>query len=102
MTAADVRRALTRIAHEIIEHNRGLEHVALVGLQTGGAPLARRLAAGPEGSQGGAGPMSSLDVALYRGDNGLPPLPPEAGENNAFAACGRVRVHVRGRPFTGT
>ncbi|MGH9073856.1 MAG: bifunctional pyr operon transcriptional regulator/uracil phosphoribosyltransferase, partial [Acidimicrobiales bacterium] len=45
MSAADVQRALTRIAHEVMERNQGLLDLALVGLQTGGVPLSRRLAA---------------------------------------------------------
>ena len=44
MDAEDLRRAITRIAHEIVEHNQGLDGVVLVGLQTGGVPLAGRLA----------------------------------------------------------
>ncbi|MDQ1397079.1 MAG: pyrimidine operon attenuation protein / uracil phosphoribosyltransferase, partial [Acidimicrobiaceae bacterium] len=44
MSADDLRRAVTRIAHEIVERNQGLHDIVLVGLQTGGAPLARRLA----------------------------------------------------------
>ena len=44
MDAEDLRRAVTRIAHEIVERNHGLEGVVLIGLQTGGVPLARRLA----------------------------------------------------------
>ena len=43
MDAADLRRAVTRIAHEIVERNHGLDGVTLVGLQTGGVPLAHRL-----------------------------------------------------------
>jgi len=45
MDDADVRRALRRIAHEIIERHRGLEDVVVLGIHTRGAPLARRLAA---------------------------------------------------------
>ena len=40
----DLRRAITRIAHEVVEHNHGLEHVIIIGLQTGGLPFASRLA----------------------------------------------------------
>ncbi len=43
MDADDLRRAVTRIAHEIVERNHGLDAVALIGLQTGGVPLAHRL-----------------------------------------------------------
>ena len=60
MTASDVRRALTRIAHEVIERNRGLGEVALVGLQTGGAPLAVRLAA-----QDPNPPLADLESGRY-------------------------------------
>ena len=45
MSAADVHRAITRMAHEIAERNRGLQHVVLIGLQTGGVAVAERLAA---------------------------------------------------------
>ena len=44
LSAADVQRALTRMAHEIVERNGGIEDVVLVGLQTGGIPLATRMA----------------------------------------------------------
>ena len=44
LSAADVQRALTRMAHEVAERNGGLDDVVLVGLQTGGVPLARRMA----------------------------------------------------------
>ena len=44
LTAADVQRALTRMAHEVVERNGGLDDVVLVGLQTGGVPLAGRMA----------------------------------------------------------
>ena len=46
MSAADVHRAITRMAHEIAERNRGLQHVVLIGLQTGGVGIAERLAGG--------------------------------------------------------
>ena len=45
MDADGIRRALVRIAHEILEKNRGVEHVVLVGIRTKGVPLARRIAA---------------------------------------------------------
>jgi pyrimidine operon attenuation protein / uracil phosphoribosyltransferase len=101
MTAADVRRALTRIAHEVIERNRGLERVALIGLQTGGAPLARRLAAILEEIEGTAVPMGSLDVAFYRDDIGLRPVLPEAVTSIDFEVSGRVVVMVDDVLFTG-
>ena len=53
---AEIRRALTRIAHEIIERTRGAQDVVLLGIPTRGVPLARRLAAGLEQVEGQPGP----------------------------------------------
>ncbi len=101
MSPADVGRALTRIAHEVIERNRGLDRVALIGLQTGGAPLARRLASILEEIDGTAVPLGSLDVAFYRDDIGLRPVLPEAVTNIDFEVSGRVVVLVDDVLFTG-
>ena len=61
----DVRRATTRMAHEIIERNRGLDRVVLVGLQRGGVWLAYTL--GEEIARiGQPVPVGSLDISLYR------------------------------------
>src|ERR1700757_2358725 len=79
MDAADLRRAVTRIAHEIVERNHGLGDVALIGLQTGGVPLAARLRDALRTIGDGADvPLGSLDVAFYRDDIGLRPVLPEA------------------------
>jgi len=59
MSAEDVRRATTRMAHEIAERNRGLQHVVLIGLQTGGVGIAQRLA---EGGRVLVGLGTALDV----------------------------------------
>ena len=61
LTPEDVQRALTRIAHEIVERNRGLEDVVVVGLQTGGVPLAFRVAQVLEEMEGTAVPVGMLD-----------------------------------------
>jgi pyrimidine operon attenuation protein / uracil phosphoribosyltransferase len=68
MDAEEIRRALTRVAHEIVEKNRGTEQVSLVGIQTKGAPLARRLAGIIERVEGSAVPVGTLDITLYRDD----------------------------------
>jgi pyrimidine operon attenuation protein/uracil phosphoribosyltransferase len=68
MDADDMRRALVRIAHEIIEKNKGAERVALVGIRRRGVPLADRLAAAIERIEGVAVPTGTLDIALYRDD----------------------------------
>jgi len=76
MSADEIRRALTRISHEIIEWNQGTEGLVLVGLRTRGAPLARRLAALIEEFEGKPVPAGELDITLYRDDVALRgPLP---------------------------
>ncbi len=68
LDADDVRRALVRIAHEIVEGNGGTDALVLVGLRTRGVPLARRLAALIEQHEGAAPPVGSLDITYYRDD----------------------------------
>jgi pyrimidine operon attenuation protein / uracil phosphoribosyltransferase len=68
MTADDIRRALTRIAHEIIEKNRGAEGLLLVGIQRKGAPLAARLRELIRQFEGAEVPVGTLDITLYRDD----------------------------------
>lgn len=64
----EVRRAMTRIAHEIIERNKGAEGLALIGVHTRGIPLAARLAAKLSELEGVEVPTGSLDITLYRDD----------------------------------
>ncbi len=71
MDAEDINRALTRIAHEILERTKSLEKLALVGIRTRGAPLAQRLAERLEGICGQAPPTGLLDINLYRDDLSL-------------------------------
>ena len=68
MTSDDIRRAVGRIAHEIVERNRGLDGVVLVGMRTRGVPLAARLAAAVQEFEGQAVPVGALDIGLYRDD----------------------------------
>jgi pyrimidine operon attenuation protein / uracil phosphoribosyltransferase len=68
MTADDIRRALTRIAHEIIEKNRGAEGLVLVGIQRKGTPLAGRIRDLIRQFEGVEVPVGSLDITLYRDD----------------------------------
>jgi pyrimidine operon attenuation protein/uracil phosphoribosyltransferase len=63
-----MRRALTRIAHEIIERNKGIENVALVGIRRRGVPLADRLAERIRDIEGADVPVGILDITLYRDD----------------------------------
>jgi pyrimidine operon attenuation protein/uracil phosphoribosyltransferase len=68
MDADDIRRALTRIAHEIIERNRGAENLVLVGILTRGVPLARRLSELIASIEGIQVPVGALDVTPHRDD----------------------------------
>jgi pyrimidine operon attenuation protein/uracil phosphoribosyltransferase len=101
MTADDMRRALTRIAHEVVERNHGLEGVVVVGLQTGGVKLAVRLAEALARVEGVEVPVGTLDVALYRDDIGLRPVMPEAVTDIPFDLTGKVVVLVDDVLFTG-
>jgi len=79
MTAEDIRRTLARIAHEIIEQNKALEHLILVGIHTRGVPLAKRLAANIENFEALNLPVGALDFSLYRDDippSEAPPIAP--------------------------
>ena len=96
-----VRRAVTRIAHEIIERNAGLEDVVLVGLQTGGVPFAQALATALDEIEGTEIPVGTLDVALYRDDIGLRPVMPEAVTNIPADLAGMHVVLVDDVLFTG-
>jgi len=67
----DIDRIVSRIAHEIIEKNKGPERICLVGIQRGGVYLARRLSAKISAIEGGTVPVGSLDISLYRDDLSL-------------------------------
>lgn len=71
MDAGDIARALTRIAHEILERNKGTKELALVGIRTGGVYLAHRLARRILDIEGAQVPIGELDITLYRDDLAL-------------------------------
>ncbi len=68
MSDDDIRRAVTRIAHEILENNRGARDLVFVGMRTRGVPLAHRLAGAIAGFEGEDIPVGSLDIGLHRDD----------------------------------
>ena len=68
MNREEVRRALARIAHEILERNRGAQDLVLVGIYTRGVVLASRLAANIAEFEGSKAPVAALDISLYRDD----------------------------------
>lgn len=101
MGADDLKRATKRMAHEIIERNHGLDEVVLIGLQTGGVPLAARLHQQLEAIEGVDVPIGTLDVAFYRDDIGLRPVLPEAVTDIPCDLQGRIVVLVDDVLFTG-
>ena len=68
MDSDSIRRALIRIAHEIIEKNKGIDNVALIGIRRRGVPLAERLAEKIAEIEGKEVPIGVLDITLYRDD----------------------------------
>ena len=73
LDAEEIRRALTRIAHEILERTHGGEEIVLLGIPTRGVPLARRLAARIEEFENVEVPCGSLDITMHRDDLRLHP-----------------------------
>lgn len=68
LDADDIRRALTRIAHEIVERNGSVDDLVLVGIRSRGVPMAQRLANLIEQHEGASVPIGSLDITYYRDD----------------------------------
>ena len=101
LDAAALDRALTRIAHEIVEQAAG-EDVALVGIKTRGVTLARRIADKIAGIESAKPPVGALDITLYRDDLGLRTAQPVVrGTEIAFPIKGRIVVLVDDVLFTG-
>ena len=73
LDADDVQRALTRIAHEVLERNKGADSLVLLGIPTRGVPLARRLAERIGDVEGTSVPSGSLDITMFRDDLRLRP-----------------------------
>ena len=101
LSADDLQRATWRMAHEIIERNLGLDGVMLIGLQTGGVPLAERLAEALQQIEGVAVPIGRLDVAFYRDDIGMRPVLPESVTEIPGDITGHTVVLVDDVLFTG-
>jgi pyrimidine operon attenuation protein/uracil phosphoribosyltransferase len=101
MDGEDVRRATWRIAHEILEHNRGAGNLVLVGLQTGGVWIASALADVVRAVSATDVPVGALDVAFYRDDIGLRPVLPVAATEIPVDLGGAVVVLCDDVLFTG-
>ncbi len=100
-TAPDLRRAISRIAHEIVERNRGAGDLVLAGLYTRGVAIAGRLAAAIEDFEGEAVPVGTLDVAFFRDDIALRPVQPLGPTEVPVDITGRTVVLVDDVLFTG-
>lgn len=102
MDAGDIARALTRIAHEILEHNKGVKNLALVGIRTGGVHLAHRLVKRIQSIEGVQVPIGELDITLYRDDLALRKNQPVLRKTSVpFDLADKVVVLVDDVLFTG-
>ena len=102
MDGQGVQRALTRIAHEIIEKNKGVKDVVLLGIRTRGVPLAEYLAGAIEKIEGYRPPIGLLDITLYRDDlSTLAYQPVVHGTEIPFDLNGKIVVLVDDVLYTG-
>jgi pyrimidine operon attenuation protein/uracil phosphoribosyltransferase len=101
VTADEMRRALRRMAHEIVERNRGAERLVLLGIPTRGVPLALRLAGAVAQIEGTDVPVGSLDVTLYRDDYARTGPKPLGRTHLPVDLDGKVVVLVDDVLFTG-
>lgn len=102
MDEAGINRALARIAHEIIERNKGIQGVVLIGIQRRGVPLAYRLAQNIKEYEGVKIPVGILDITLYRDDlSTLAEHPVINSTDIPFDINGKTVVMVDDVLFTG-
>lgn len=102
MDAEGIDRSLTRIAYEILEKNKGVEELALVGIRTGGVYLAERLRRKISVIEGADVPLGILDITLYRDDLSTSHPKPQIGKTEIpFSLDGRKVVLVDDVLFTG-
>ncbi len=102
MDGEAMRRAIVRIAHEIIEKNKGVENVILVGIRTRGVPLAQRIAKEIENIENVKVPVGFLDITLYRDDlSTLAYNPIVHGTELDFNISGKVIILVDDVLYTG-
>jgi len=102
MAAEDIRRAVTRISHEIVEKQAGTEGLALVGIQRRGVPLARRIAEAIRENEGAELAVGALDITFYRDDLSLVAQQPIVkGTDIPFPIDGRTIILVDDVLYTG-
>jgi pyrimidine operon attenuation protein/uracil phosphoribosyltransferase len=97
-----IERCLSRIAYEILEKNKGLENIVLVGIRTGGVFLAQRLQKKMSDIERGKIPMGILDITLYRDDISSSNKKPRLGETKInFSLDDKIVILVDDVLFTG-
>ena len=102
MDAEAMRRAIVRIAHEIIEKNKGVENIIMLGIRTRGVPLAQRIAKEIENIEDVKVPVGFLDITLYRDDlSTLAYNPIVHGTELDFNISGKVIILVDDVLYTG-
>ena len=101
MDAEEIERALVRIAHQIVEANRGAEDIALVGIVTRGDLLAKRLAGKIEEIEGVKVPLGRLDISFYRDDYATHMAPEVLSTDIMFNIDGKTIVLVDDVLYTG-
>jgi pyrimidine operon attenuation protein / uracil phosphoribosyltransferase len=101
MDQETIRRTITRMAHEIVERNKGAAALSLVGIQRRGVHLAERLAAAIAAAEGTEIPVGTLDVSAYRDDRKTRPAGSEAETRLPFPVAGRPIVLVDDVLYTG-
>jgi pyrimidine operon attenuation protein/uracil phosphoribosyltransferase len=99
--AANLRRALIRISHEIVERNQGADDLVLVGMYTRGVVLAQRLAAAIKDFEGVEVPVGTLDPSFFRDDIGMRAVNPLGPTEVPTDVTGRVVVLVDDVLYTG-
>ena len=102
LSEADIHRALIRISHEIIEHNQGLDDVAIIGIQRRGVPMAKIIRKNLEEIEGVKIPLGILDITFYRDDlSRLSAHPVVNGTDIPFDVNGKKIVLVDDVLYTG-
>jgi pyrimidine operon attenuation protein/uracil phosphoribosyltransferase len=102
MDATTIRRAIERIAHEVLEHNKGTKDVLLIGIRSRGAPIAERIAAAIERIENQSVPVGYLDISFYRDDlQGSLAQPIVQKTEILFDISGKVVVLVDDVLYTG-
>ena len=101
MTPDEIRRAVIRISHEIVEKQAGTSGLVLVGIQRRGVPIARRLAGAIEEHEGASVPVGALDIEFYRDDARLGHAPLVKGTDVPFQIDDATVVLVDDVLYTG-